>query len=201
MNMNLLLPALIFFISYLAGSISSAIIVCRAFGLPDPRTTGSNNPGATNVMRLGGKKAAIITLVGDLLKGLIPVAIVNLLALSPLALALSALGAFLGHLFPIFFGFKGGKGVATAFGAILGLSPLVALCAFGTWILVFATTKISSLSALTAAVLAPLFLYLFKAPLEIVIVVIVMDLLLIYRHKANISRLLKGEEGKMNLKK
>ncbi len=201
MNMNLLLPALIFFISYLAGSISSAIIVCRAFGLPDPRTTGSNNPGATNVMRLGGKKAAIITLVGDLLKGLIPVAIVNLLALSPLALALSALGAFLGHLFPIFFGFKGGKGVATAFGAILGLSPLVALCAFGTWILVFLTTKISSLSALTAAVLAPLFLYLFKAPLEIVIVVIVMDLLLIYRHKANISRLLKGEEGKMNLKK
>lgn len=201
MNMNLLLPALIFFISYLAGSISSAIIVCRAFGLPDPRTTGSNNPGATNVMRLGGKKAAIITLVGDLLKGLIPVAIVNLLALSPLALALSALGAFLGHLFPIFFGFKGGKGVATAFGAILGLSPLVALCAFGTWILVFLTTKISSLSALTAAVLAPLFLYLFKAPFEIVIVVIVMDLLLIYRHKANISRLLKGEEGKMNLKK
>lgn len=201
MNMNLLLPALIFLISYLAGSISSAIIVCRAFGLPDPRTTGSNNPGATNVMRLGGKKAAIITLVGDLLKGLIPVAIVNLLALSPLALALSALGAFLGHLFPIFFGFKGGKGVATAFGAILGLSPLVALCAFGTWILVFLTTKISSLSALTAAVLAPLFLYLFKAPFEIVIVVIVMDLLLIYRHKANISRLLKGEEGKMNLKK
>lgn len=201
MNMNLLLPALIFFISYLAGSISSAIIVCRAFGLPDPRTTGSNNPGATNVMRLGGKKAAIITLVGDLLKGLIPVAIVNLLALSPLALALSALGAFLGHLFPIFFGFKGGKGVATAFGAILGLSPLVALCAFGTWILVFLTTKISSLSALTAAVLAPLFLYLFKAPFEIVIVVIMMDLLLIYRHKANISRLLKGEEGKMNLKK
>lgn len=201
MNMNLLLPALIFLISYLAGSISSAIIVCRAFGLPDPRTTGSNNPGATNVMRLGGKKAAIITLVGDLLKGLIPVAIVNLLALSPLALALSALGAFLGHLFPIFFGFKGGKGVATAFGAILGLSPLVALCAFGTWILVFLTTKISSLSALTAAVLAPLFLYLFKAPLEVVLVVIVMDLLLIYRHKANISRLLKGEEGKMNLKK
>ncbi|NLD09060.1 MAG: glycerol-3-phosphate 1-O-acyltransferase PlsY [Xanthomonadaceae bacterium] len=199
--MNLLLPALIFFISYLAGSISSAIIVCRAFGLPDPRTTGSNNPGATNVMRLGGKKAAIITLVGDLLKGLIPVAIVNLLALSPLTLALSALGAFLGHLFPIFFGFKGGKGVATAFGAILGLSPLVALCAFGTWILVFLTTKISSLSALTAAVLAPLFLYLFKAPFEIVIVVIMMDLLLIYRHKANISRLLKGEEGKMNLKK
>lgn len=201
MKMNLLLPALIFLISYLAGSISSAIIVCRAFGLPDPRTTGSNNPGATNVMRLGGKKAAIITLVGDLLKGLIPVAIVNLLALSPLALALSAFGAFLGHLFPIFFGFKGGKGVATAFGAILGLSPLVALCAFGTWILVFLTTKISSLSALTAAVLAPLFLYLFKSPFEIVIVVIMMDLLLIYRHKANISRLLKGEEGKMNLKK
>ena len=201
MNMTLLFPTLIFVISYLAGSISSAIIVCRAFGLPDPRTTGSNNPGATNVMRLGGKKAAIITLVGDLLKGLIPVAIVNLLDLSALALALSALGAFLGHLFPIFFGFKGGKGVATAFGAILGLSPLVALCAFGTWILVFLTTKISSLSALTAAVLAPLFLYLFKAPLEVVLVVIVMDLLLIYRHKANISRLLKGEEGKMNLKK
>ncbi len=187
--------------SYLIGSLSSAIILCKIAGLPDPRTEGSGNPGATNVMRIGGKKLAALTLVGDLLKGLIPVITAWLLQQSPLTVSLVAIAAFLGHLFPIFFGFKGGKGVATALGAILGLNYLVALCALGIWIIIFALTRISSLSALIAAVSAPLFLYLFNASSEIVWAVILMDILLIYRHKGNIQRLLKGEEGKLKSKK
>ncbi|UNM96456.1 glycerol-3-phosphate 1-O-acyltransferase PlsY [Ignatzschineria rhizosphaerae] len=187
--------------SYLIGSLSSAIILCKLAGLPDPRTEGSGNPGATNVMRIGGKKLAALTLLGDLLKGLIPVILAWLLNQSPLTVSLVAIAAFIGHLFPIFFGFKGGKGVATALGAILGLNYLVALCALGVWIIIFAITKISSLSALIAAVSAPIFLYLFNASSEIVWAVIFMDLLLIYRHKSNIQRLLKGEEGKLKSKK
>lgn len=187
--------------SYLIGSLSSAIILCKLAGLPDPRTEGSGNPGATNVMRIGGKKLAALTLLGDLLKGLTPVILAWLLNQSPLTVSLVAIAAFIGHLFPIFFGFKGGKGVATALGAILGLNYLVALCALGVWIIIFAITKISSLSALIAAVSAPIFLYLFNASSEIVWAVIFMDLLLIYRHKSNIQRLLKGEEGKLKSKK
>lgn len=187
--------------SYLIGSLSSAIILCKIAGLPDPRTEGSGNPGATNVMRIGGKKLAALTLVGDLLKGLIPVIAAWLLQQSPLTVSLVAVAAFLGHLFPLFFGFKGGKGVATALGVILGLNYLVALCALGVWIVIFAITKISSLSALIAAISAPLFLYLFNASSEIVWAVIFMDLLLIYRHKSNIQRLLKGEEGQLKSKK
>ena len=187
--------------SYLIGSLSSAIILCKLAGLPDPRTEGSGNPGATNVMRIGGKKLAALTLIGDLLKGLIPVVLAWLLNQSALTVSLVAVAAFIGHLFPVFFGFKGGKGVATALGAILGLNYLVALCALGVWIVIFTVTKISSLSALIAAVSAPLFLYLFNASSEIVWAVIFMDLLLIYRHKGNIQRLLKGEEGKLKSKK
>lgn len=193
---------IIVILSYLIGSLSAAIITCRLMGLPDPRTTGSNNPGATNVMRIGGKKAAAITLVGDLLKGLIPVVIVKIIfPEESLLIALTALSAFLGHLFPVFFGFKGGKGVATALGCIIGLNPWVALCAFGTWIVVFALSKISSLSALTAAIFAPLYLWLFNASASVVIAVIIMDILLIIRHKANIQRILKGEEKKLTSKK
>jgi len=187
--------------SYLIGSLSSAIILCKLAGLPDPRTEGSGNPGATNVMRIGGKKLAALTLVGDLLKGLIPVVAAWLLKQSPLTVSLVAIAAFLGHLFPVFFGFKGGKGVATALGAILGLNYLVALCALAVWIIIFVITKISSLSALIAAVSAPIFLYFFNASSEIVWAVIFMDILLIYRHKGNIQRLLKGEEGKLKAKK
>lgn len=196
-----LLSIIVFILSYMAGSISSAILVCRLFNLPDPRTTGSQNPGATNVMRLGGKKAALITLGGDVIKGLLPVLVVKLLGLTTLSISLAAFGAFLGHLYPLFFRFKGGKGVATALGVILGLKPLVALCILGVWLGVFVISKISSLSALIAALCAPLFLYLFKVPSPIVITVILIDLLLIIRHRANISRLLRGEEGKINLKK
>lgn len=187
--------------SYLIGSLSSAIILCKLAGLPDPRTEGSGNPGATNVMRIGGKKLAALTLLGDLLKGLIPVVVVKLIGQSDLTVSLVAIAAFLGHLFPLFFNFKGGKGVATAFGAILGLNFFVGLCAFAVWIVVFILTKISSLSALLAAVSVPFFLYFFDAPSSTVWAVIFMDLFLIYRHKANIKRLLSGEEGKLKAKK
>lgn len=189
-------------LSYLAGSVSAAIITCKVMGLPDPRTSGSNNPGATNVMRIGGKKAAAITLVGDLLKGLIPVVITKIIfPEEPTLVALSALSAFLGHLFPVFFSFKGGKGVATALGCIIGLNLWVALCAFTTWLIVFAISKISSMSALIAAILAPLYLWLFNASFSVVIAVIIMDILLIIRHKANIERILKGKEKKLTAKK
>lgn len=189
-------------LAYLIGSLSAAIITCKIMGLPDPRTTGSNNPGATNVLRIGGKKAAIFTLVGDLLKGLIPVVIVKLIfPAESLLIALTALAAFLGHLFPVFFQFKGGKGVATALGCIIGLNLWVALCAFGVWLAIFLPTKISSLSALTAAIVAPIFLWLFDASASVVIAIIIMDILLIIRHKENIQRILKGEEKKMTFKK
>ena len=189
-------------LAYLIGSLSAAIITCKIMGLPDPRTTGSNNPGATNVLRIGGKKAAIFTLVGDLLKGLIPVVIVKLIfPAESLLIALTALAAFLGHLFPVFFQFKGGKGVATALGCIIGLNLWVAWCAFGVWLAIFLPTRISSLSALTAAVVAPIFLWLFDASASVVIAIIIMDILLIIRHKENIQRILKGEEKKMTFKK
>ncbi|HOW76928.1 MAG TPA: glycerol-3-phosphate 1-O-acyltransferase PlsY, partial [Candidatus Competibacteraceae bacterium] len=138
-------------LGYLAGSISTAILVCRAMGLPDPRSEGSRNPGATNVLRFGGKKAAAITLAGDFLKGLLPVLFARLAGLEEIGLALTALAAFLGHLYPVFFGFEGGKGVATAFGAILGLSWPVALVALAIWLFMAFVVRISSLSALTAA--------------------------------------------------
>ncbi|MBL8252740.1 MAG: glycerol-3-phosphate 1-O-acyltransferase PlsY, partial [Candidatus Competibacter sp.] len=130
-------------LGYLAGSVSTAIIVCRAMGLPDPRNEGSRNPGATNVLRLGGKKAAAITLAGDFLKGLLPVLFARLAGVEATGLALIALAAFLGHLYPIFFGFQGGKGVATAFGAILGLSYPVALAALATWLFMAFVVRIS----------------------------------------------------------
>ncbi len=196
-----ILGIILIILAYLIGSLSSAIILCKLAGLPDPRTEGSGNPGATNVMRIGGKKLAALTLLGDLLKGLIPVVIASLCHQSALTIALVAVAAFLGHLYPLFFGFKGGKGVATAFGAVLGLNLWVALCAFGVWLVVFFATKISSLSALIAAISVPIFLFFFHAPLPIVLAVIFMDLFLIYRHKANIVRLINGEEGKLKSKK
>ncbi len=179
---------------YLAGSISTAIIVCRIMGLPDPRSEGSRNPGATNVLRFGGKKAAAITLAGDLLKGLLPVLLARGLGVDEPGLALTALAAFLGHLYPVFFGFEGGKGVATAFGVILGLSWLTALAALATWLLMAFTVRISSLSALTAAVLAPLYAWLFGLPTVYVAAILIMVVILIWRHRSNIRQLLAGTE-------
>ena len=179
---------------YLAGSISTAIIVCRIMGLPDPRSEGSRNPGATNVLRFGGKKAAAITLAGDFLKGLGPVLLARGLGVEETGLALTALAAFLGHLYPVFFGFEGGKGVATAFGVILGLSWLTALAALATWLIMAFAVRISSLSALTAAALTPLYAWLFGLPPVYVAAILIMVVILIWRHRSNIRQLLAGTE-------
>jgi acyl phosphate:glycerol-3-phosphate acyltransferase len=138
-------------VAYLLGSVSCAIITCKIMGLPDPREQGSGNPGATNVMRFGGRKAAGITLVGDFLKGFIPVYLANALSLPPLLQGLIGLAAFLGHLYPVFFGFKGGKGVATSLGVLLGFSWMLGVAVIGTWLAVYKLGKISSLSALIAS--------------------------------------------------
>ncbi len=184
-------------VAYLLGSISAAIITCKLMGLPDPRSEGSKNPGATNVLRIGNKKAAALTLFGDFLKGLIPVLIGRALEIEPQELALIAMAAFLGHLYPIFFGFQGGKGVATAFGVILGLSWQVALAAILTWLIVAKVFKISSLAALIAAVLTPLYCWLLAPQIEFMIMLAVLSLMLIWRHRSNIRNLLKGSEGKI----
>ncbi len=180
--------------AYLFGSISAAIITCKVMGLPDPRTQGSNNPGATNVLRLGGKKAAAITLFGDMLKGLIPVLIAVLLKSDDLTLALVATAAFLGHLYPVFFAFKGGKGVATAFGVILGVSWPVALAMLLTWLTVAYGLKISSLSALVTAVLAPFYFWWLSGSNVFIIMGAFISMLLIWRHRTNIKKLLEGTE-------
>jgi glycerol-3-phosphate acyltransferase PlsY len=193
----MLITVLMIVIGYLAGSISTAILVCRAMGLPDPRSEGSRNPGATNVLRFGGKKAAAITLAGDFLKGLLPVLLARLAGLEDLGLALTALAAFLGHLYPVFFGFEGGKGVATAFGAILGLSWPVALAALVTWLFMAFVVRISSLSALTAAVLTPLLGWWFNLSFAYNAAILAMVVLLIWRHRSNIRNLLAGAEDKI----
>lgn len=198
--MQLLDYSLILF-AYLIGSISSAILVCNLMGLADPRTEGSGNPGATNVLRVGGKKAAAITLIGDMLKGLLPVLAASLLNVAPLTLALTGLAAFLGHLYPVFFGFRGGKGVATMLGVLFGFHGLVGAATAGTWLLIAKGFKISSLAALIATLLAPLYVWLIIGPSpELIVTTAVMTLILFWRHRSNIQRLLSGEEGLLSKK-
>ncbi|MGR8934082.1 MAG: glycerol-3-phosphate 1-O-acyltransferase PlsY [Gammaproteobacteria bacterium] len=180
--------------AYLLGSISSAVLVCRIMGLPDPRGEGSGNPGATNVLRIGGKKAAAITLTGDLLKGLFPVLLAKAFGVSEAVLLSVALAAFLGHLYPLFFDFRGGKGVATGFGVLLGISLPVGLLVFATWLLVYKLFKISSLSALSAAVLSPIYIWVVIDNFNMLIVALIMSGLLLWRHESNIRRLLAGQE-------
>ena len=184
-------------IAYLLGSISSAIIVCRLLGLPDPRTQGSNNPGATNVLRFGGKKAAAITLIGDCLKGLIPVLFCHVLNVDALIFALVAMAAFLGHLYPIFFGFDGGKGVATALGTQFGLNWMIGGSVALVWLFFAKVLKLSSLAALVSMALAPVFIWLIWPATELIIMQTAMTLLLIWRHRSNIQRMLAGEESKI----
>ena len=184
--------------AYLLGSISSAVIVCRLAGLPDPRTQGSNNPGATNVLRIGGRKAAVVTLLGDSIKGLLPVVVCHLLDRPVLVLALVGMAAFLGHLYPVFFGFKGGKGVATALGVQFGLDWMIGSAVALTWLLMAKVANISSLAALISMLLAPLYIWLIWPAPELVVMQVLITLLLIWRHRSNIQNLLAGNEGRIS---
>jgi glycerol-3-phosphate acyltransferase PlsY len=183
--------------SYLLGSVSSAIVIARLFGLKDPREVGSGNPGATNILRYGGKKAAILTLLGDVLKGAAPVLIAHALGVSNVILALTMLAAFLGHVFPVFHGFKGGKGVATAFGALAATNGWVGLALVGSWLVMAVATRYSSLSAITVAVLAPVYVWWFAHEPALIIATGIMALLLLWRHRGNIQKLLAGTETKI----
>ena len=182
---------------YLVGSIATAVLVSRVLGVADPRSGGSGNPGATNVLRLAGRKAAALTLAGDVLKGVVPVLAARAAELPPAMVALVGLAAFLGHLFPVFFGFRGGKGVATALGALLGLEPLLGAAVLATWLAVAGVTRYSSLAALVASVLAPGYAWVLSGDRGLVGAVAVMAVLLVWRHRANVRRLLAGEEGRI----
>jgi len=187
-------------VAYLLGSVSSAIIVCRLAGLPDPRSGGSGNPGATNVLRLGGKKLAVVTLAGDLFKGLLPMLIAHALGVAPELLGLIGLAAFFGHLYPVFFRFQGGKGVATAIGVLVGMDWVVGLATVGTWLVVAVLSRYSSLSALVATGLAPAWVAWRFGAIEPALACGGMTVLLFWRHQANIRRLLAGEEPKIGQK-
>ncbi len=196
--------------AYLIGSLSFAVIVSRLMGLDDPRTYGSQNPGATNVLRSGNKQAAIATLLFDALKGYAPVLLVKLFGpqfgLDDRAVALVALSAFIGHLWPVFFGVKGGKGVATAAGVLFGVEPVLGAATVGTWLIVAFFFRYSSLAALAASVFAPGY-YVFGDKIAWqtseaeLLAVMVMSALLLFRHKDNIARLVAGQESKIGAKK
>ncbi|NOY67748.1 MAG: glycerol-3-phosphate 1-O-acyltransferase PlsY [Gammaproteobacteria bacterium] len=182
-------------LGYLMGSVSSAIIVCRVAGLPDPRTQGSGNPGATNVLRVGGKKYAAITLAGDSLKSVIPVLLAKLMG-ADLDLQITiGLACFLGHLYPVFFSFRGGKGVATAMGAIIVASWPVGLGTILTWLFVAKVLRISSLSALIAFFLTPVYAWVLEpSQTYFLTIIIIMSVLLFWRHRSNIRNLISGTE-------
>ncbi|WP_274052921.1 glycerol-3-phosphate 1-O-acyltransferase PlsY [Thalassomonas haliotis] len=186
-------------IAYLIGSISSAILICKLLDLPDPRTQGSHNPGATNVLRISNKLTAATVLLLDILKGTIPVWAAYFLGIDPIFLGLIAVAACLGHMYPIFFQFQGGKAVATAFGVLLPIGLDLGGLLVLTWLLVAKTTRYSSLAAIVTVSLAPVYTWLLKP--VYVTPVIMLSLLIIFRHKDNIVRLLKGEESKISFNK
>jgi glycerol-3-phosphate acyltransferase PlsY len=199
-NTNMIAQYLLPLAGYLAGSLASAIIICRLLGLPDPRQGGSGNPGATNVLRLGGKRAAALTLAGDVLKGVIPVVVAYALELPHWSVALTALAAFLGHLYPVFFRFQGGKGVATALGATSALSWPVGIAFALTWLLVAGVFRYSSLASLSATALAPVFAVVLTANHTDALVLAVMAVFIFSRHRQNIARLRAGTEGRIGQK-
>ena len=186
---------------YLLGSVSSAVLVSKLMGLPDPRQSGSGNPGATNVLRLGNKSAAALTLLGDVLKGVLPVLIAKYLDADTTGIALAGLGAFLGHLFPVFFGFAGGKGVATSLGIFLALNPLIASLQVALWALMALVFRYSSLAALVTALATPILLFWQMDDPVLTGFGIILAALLVFRHRANIVRLVQGNESKIQLKK
>lgn len=196
-NLIRLLGALV---GYLIGSLSFAVIVSRLFGLADPRSYGSGNPGATNVLRSGNKAAAILTLVFDALKAYVPVLVARQMGLDPITVLLVGLGAFLGHLWPVFFKFEGGKGVATAAGVLLGLDASLGGLSLAVWLGVAILTRYSSLSALCAALAAPVLTWWIVGQPETIAGVAVMSALLLWRHEANIRKLLAGQESKIGQK-
>lgn len=200
--MESLSPILIAFIvgTYLLGSFSSAITLSKIMGFADPRSEGSQNPGATNVLRIAGKKAAALTLFGDLLKGLAPVLVANLFFADGLALALIGFSAFIGHCFPVYYSFDGGKGVATAIGFILAFNWIIGLAIVGIWLIVAKVFRFSSLAALIAFSLLPIIYYLLYGNPEVSIVLILLTLIMTYRHKTNIQRLIRGNEQTSSLK-
>ena len=208
--MDLLIPVAVVLTSYLLGSLSFAVIVSRLMGLNDPRSYGSKNPGATNVLRSGSKKAAILTLLLDAAKGWLPVALVLTYGpehgLGAGVAALAGLAAFLGHLYPVFFGFVGGKGVATAVGVVVGVNGLLALATVLTFAIVVYFSRYVSLASMVAAVFAPAFSLFgtgvaWQATATEVLSLSVMALLLVWRHRENINRLLAGTESKLGQKK
>ena len=204
MSLASFLPILAALVAYLVGSLSFAVIVSRAMGLSDPRTYGSGNPGATNVLRSGHKGAAVLTLLLDALKGYLPVLLVGefggRFGLEEGTQALVGLAAFLGHLWPVFFHFKGGKGVATAAGVLLGLNPWLGLATLATWVIIAAFARYSSLAALVSAVFAPFYQVLIWGGGPTAVAVFVMGALLVWRHAANIQKLLNGTESKLGQK-
>lgn len=193
------MPYLLILFAYLLGSIATAIVTCKLMGLPDPRTQGSNNPGATNVLRFGGKKAAAITLLGDGLKGVIPVVLARFVfGIEDYTwLILIGIAAFLGHLYPVFYGFKGGKGVATAIGVFLGVNLWGGLAFVATWLIMAKGFKISSLAALIATALSPLYFWMITGHTQLTLGVGVIAVLIFWRHRSNIQKLLDGSEDKI----
>ncbi|MEE9445369.1 MAG: glycerol-3-phosphate 1-O-acyltransferase PlsY [Cocleimonas sp.] len=191
------MPYFLVILAYFIGSVSAAIITCKIMGKVDPRTVGSHNPGATNVLRHAGKKAAIFTLLGDLLKGLIPVAIGHALGMDWGWLGLIGTAAFIGHLYPVYYGFKGGKGVATALGVYIGLEPILGLVVLITWLVSALLINISSFSALIATLLAPLYFYWVTGSLPLLLILLVMTAFIYWRHRTNIVEIIDGTEDKI----
>lgn len=184
-------------IAYLLGSLSSAVIVARVMGLKDPREMGSGNPGATNVLRYGGKVAAIATLFGDIAKGVAAVLIARTLEADAVMVAAAMVAVFIGHLFPVFFGFKGGKGVATALGVYLAAHLWIGLAVAGSWVVIAAVTRYSSLAALVATALTPLFVWIWLPHPAYLIGSVVLAAILFWRHRTNIQRLIAGTETRI----
>ena len=209
-NLHMFYPVLAILLGYLLGSLSFAVIISRIMGLSDPRTYGSKNPGATNVLRSGNRAAAALTLLLDAAKGWLAVMLADWLGrpygLQEGSMALTGLAAFVGHLYPVFFRFSGGKGVATALGVLLGISPLLGLATAATWLLVAWLFRYSSLAALIAALMAPAYYVLGEGlawylNARVMLALSAMSVLLLYRHAENIGRLARGTESRMGRKK